>query len=125
MPESSPVVEATDIKRLFSALSDASRIRILNALGGGELCVCDIVELLALPQSTASRHLGVLREEGLVVAERRGKFVHYRLSEDRPAAERELLEDLSRLIGRGRALDRERRLAAERSVERVATPCER
>lgn len=124
MPASHPVVEATEIKRLFGALSDVSRIRILNALGGGELCVCDIVELLDLPQSTASRHLAILREEGLVEADRRGRFVHYRLIEQRSRAERELLEDLARMIARGEALERERRLASERSLQRQATPCE-
>jgi ArsR family transcriptional regulator len=123
VPASHPIAEAAELTRLFGALSDTSRIRILNALGGGELCVCDIVELLELPQSTASRHLAILREEGLVIAERRGRFVHYRLSEDRTDAERALLEDLSRMIGRGRALERERRRAAERSNERLATPC--
>ena len=123
MPESSSAVEAEEFTRLFAALSDVTRVRILNALAGGELCVCDIVELLELPQSTASRHLAVLRDEGLVAAERRGRFMHYRLGEQRNRAAATLLEGVRRAIGESGALDRERRRAADRSLARRTAPC--
>jgi len=120
-----PEAEAAEVKRLFSALADVTRIRIVNMLSAGELCVCDIVELLEVPQSTASRHLAVLREEGLVVVERRGRFAHYRLAPSADRGEQGLLADLRTAIGRREGLEREREWAARRSTARLAEPCER
>ena len=62
----------------FKSLSDATRLRILNLLAGGELCVCDLMAVLGLPQSTISRHLAYLRKHGWVDARRSGKWMHYR-----------------------------------------------
>ena len=55
-----------DLDLLFRGFADPTRIRILNLLVPGELCVCDLVELLDLPQSTVSRHLRYLHRAGLV-----------------------------------------------------------
>jgi ArsR family transcriptional regulator len=65
----------------FKALSDPSRVAIVNRLAGAEdVCVCDFTGTLGLSQPTVSHHLRVLREAGLVeVARRRGTWVHYRL----------------------------------------------
>ena len=63
----------------FKALSDDTRLRIMSLLMKGELCVCDIMEVLKLPQSTASRHLAYLRNAGLVSGHRRGLWMFYRL----------------------------------------------
>ncbi len=52
--------------KLFKALSEVSRLRILGLLQHGELCVCDLMAVLDLPQSTVSRHLARLKECGLV-----------------------------------------------------------
>jgi ArsR family transcriptional regulator len=78
--------------RLFKACSDPVRLRLLNLLGGREVCVCHLHEALALPQPTVSRHLAYLRKVGLVTPRKEGLWVHYRLS--RPAAEfhRKLIE---------------------------------
>ncbi len=64
------------------ALSDPTRVRILNAirLGGDSLCVCEMVDAIELSQSTLSTHLQVLRNAGLVVTSRRQTWVEYRLS---------------------------------------------
>ncbi|MUM76380.1 metalloregulator ArsR/SmtB family transcription factor [Pseudodesulfovibrio sp. F-1] len=59
-------------------LSDATRLRILGLLAGGELCVCDLMAVLGMPQSTVSRHLAFLRKQGWVEARRSGKWMHYR-----------------------------------------------
>jgi ArsR family transcriptional regulator len=59
-------------------LSDQTRIRILNILIDGELCVCDIIFILNIPQSTVSRHLAYLRKTGWIEARRDGKWLHYR-----------------------------------------------
>ncbi len=67
------------MERLFRALGDATRLRILGLLLTGEVCVCDIHESLKIPQSKASRHLAYLRRSGLVATRRDGLWIHYRL----------------------------------------------
>jgi ArsR family transcriptional regulator, arsenate/arsenite/antimonite-responsive transcriptional repressor len=64
----------------FRALSDPTRLRILNVLRGGELCVCDLVDVLDVPQPTASRHLAYLRKAGLVLTRKKGLWHFYRLT---------------------------------------------
>ena len=71
------------VDRMFRAFSDRTRLRILNLLRPGELCVCDLVRVLGAPQPTVSRHLAYLRKAGLVTARRDGLWMHYRLA---PAA---------------------------------------
>lgn len=71
-------MEAT--ARTLKALGDETRLRILALLMHGELCVCDIMASLSLPQSTASRHLAYLRNAGWVRGTRRGKWMYYRLT---------------------------------------------
>ena len=61
------------------ALGDPSRVRALFACRRGELCVCQITELLGLAPSTVSRHLSVLRHAGLLQSRKRGRWIHYRL----------------------------------------------
>jgi ArsR family transcriptional regulator len=70
-------------ERLFQALGDATRLRILGLLLTGEVCVCDIHESLGISQPKASRHLAYLRRAGLVTARREGLWMHYRLAETR------------------------------------------
>jgi len=118
------VQEAAEVKRLFAALADITRIRILNLLTAGELCVCDIVDLLSLPQSTASRHLTILREEGLVEVDRRGRFAYYRLPDERPEWERQVLGGVRETLGLGPGLAEERVLARDRAASRRTDPCE-
>lgn len=65
--------------QMFKALGDETRLRILGLLIQGELCVCDIMEVLKLPQSTASRHLAYLKNSHWVCGTRRGKWMYYRL----------------------------------------------
>jgi ArsR family transcriptional regulator len=69
---------------LFNALADETRLRILNLLAEGELCVCDLMKILGEPQSKVSRHLAYLRRTGLVQGRKDGLWMHYRLS--RPTA---------------------------------------
>ena len=69
-----------ELETLFKALADTTRLRILNLLLAGEVCVCDIHDTLGIPQPKASRHLAYLRASGLVDARKDGQWVHYRLS---------------------------------------------
>ena len=65
-----------DYLAVTKALSDASRTRMLCALRGGELCVCQLIELLQLAPSTVSHHIKELRQVGLIRVERRGQNIH-------------------------------------------------
>ena len=80
--------------RLFKALADETRLHILALLLNGELCVCEIIAALDLPQSTISRHLAYLRNTGWVKGRRRGVWVYYRL-DNKPDS---LVEDLKPLL---------------------------
>lgn len=64
------------------ALSDENRVRALMALAGGELCVCQVIELLGLAPSTVSKHMAVLHQAGLVETRKDGRWIYYRLAED-------------------------------------------
>jgi len=66
--------------QLFKALCDETRLRILALLTHGELCVCDLMATLDLPQSTVSRHLAYLRNAGLVEDRRQGVWMYYHLT---------------------------------------------
>jgi ArsR family transcriptional regulator len=79
-----PSVAEADVRpfsRVFRALSDETRIRMVALLGHGELCVCHIERALEMSQPNVSRHLGVLRSAGVVDARRDGSWVYYRLVE--------------------------------------------
>ena len=67
---------------MFRAFSDRTRLRLLNLLrgGGGETCVCDLVDVLQVPQPKVSRHLAYLRRAGLVTARKDGYWMHYALA---------------------------------------------
>jgi len=60
------------------ALADAQRVRVLMMLKDGELCVCQIVEVLQLAMSTVSKHLSILEKAGLVNARKEGRWMYYR-----------------------------------------------
>ena len=78
-----PVMDTSDAERLaavFKALADPTRVSIVNRLASGEeCCVCDLTAAFALSQPTVSHHLRILRDAGLVEAERRGTWAYYRL----------------------------------------------
>lgn len=80
---------------LFKALSDETRLRIVHLLGAGELCVCDLMHVLDLPQSRISRHLAYLKSAGWIRATRCGKWMHYALNRELPPLESGLLEQLA------------------------------
>lgn len=72
--------------QLFKILSDETRLAIIMLLReSGELCVCDICGATSQSQPKISRHMAILRESGLVLDRREGKWIHYRLSPHIPA----------------------------------------
>lgn len=77
---------------IFKGLADPTRLRIVALLLERELCVCDLMAALRLPQSTVSRHMIRLKSAGLVLDRRAGKWVHYRLESN------SMVDDLRRLL---------------------------
>jgi len=65
---------------IVKALADENRLRILMMLQGGELCVCQIIGMLGLAQSTVSKHMLILRHARLVDTRKEGRWMYYRLS---------------------------------------------
>ena len=94
---------------ITKALADESRVRILMALQGGELCVCQITELLGLAISTVSKHLSVLYQAGLVNARKEGRWMYYSLpAKGTPTVAREAVAWVRR------SLDAQERVADDR-----------
>ena len=71
-----------DAAELFKVLSSETRLRIINLLKNGALCVGALSARLNVTQGAVSQHLRILRTAGLVVPERRGTFIHYRVDEE-------------------------------------------
>lgn len=67
----------------FKALSDETRLKIIDMLSCGEMCACDILEKLSISQSTLSYHMKILYESGLVNAARDGAWMRYTLNKER------------------------------------------
>jgi ArsR family transcriptional regulator len=116
-------VELDDLDALFKGFADPTRLRVLNALAAGELCVCDLVELLGIAQPAVSRHLAYLRRMRLVEATREWKFAHYRLAEPSNAVHRNLIACVRRCFTGVPSLDAERAAAVVRVRERAQVPC--
>jgi ArsR family transcriptional regulator, arsenate/arsenite/antimonite-responsive transcriptional repressor len=67
------------------AIADPTRVRIIAALRRGELCVCELVDALEISQSTLSGHLQVLRQTGLVITRKDGRWIYYSLTDRKTA----------------------------------------
>jgi DNA-binding transcriptional ArsR family regulator len=81
-----------ELIHITKALADPNRVRIVLALRGGELCVCQVVELFQLASSTISKHLSVLHHAGLIVSRKTERWVYYRLpGKEAPVAVREAI----------------------------------
>jgi DNA-binding transcriptional ArsR family regulator len=71
-----------DFMAITKALADEQRVRVLLALQRGELCVCQVVELLGLATSTVSKHMSILKQARLVESRKDGRWMYYRLADD-------------------------------------------
>ena len=77
--------QSADLARVFKALGDPVRLRLLSLIAshaGGEACVCDLTDAFDLTGPTISHHLKVLREAGVIDGERRGTWIYYRVLPD-------------------------------------------
>jgi ArsR family transcriptional regulator len=92
------------LTKLFRALGDETRLRIVALLSHGELCVCHIEKALELNQPNVSRQLGILRMAGVVDARRRGTWVYYSLAPQEHEAVQTMLATLTKTFGAERAI---------------------
>ena len=97
-------LEVRPLSRLFRALGDETRLRIVALLSHGELCVCHLERALGLSQPGVSRALGVLRSAGVVEGRRNGTWVYYKLTEQEHRQVQQVLAGLTRAFGAARAL---------------------
>lgn len=102
-----------DAITVLKALAEENRLRVVMALKGRELCVCQITELLGLAPSTVSKHMSILRQARLVESLKQGRWVHYRLADKGSAPEvREALHWVENCLKSSRQAKRDaRRLA--------------
>jgi ArsR family transcriptional regulator, arsenate/arsenite/antimonite-responsive transcriptional repressor len=77
---SAATLDVRAFSRLFKALGDETRLRIVALLSHGELCVCHLQDALRLSQPKVSRHLGILRMTGVVEHRREGSWIYYKLA---------------------------------------------
>ena len=90
-----PAAAKNRVDLMFRAFADPIRLRILNLIQDGELCVCDLVAVLKLPQPTVSRHLSYLRRAGLVRVRQERSWNFYELAPARSAFHTKILECLA------------------------------
>ncbi|MDZ7316955.1 MAG: metalloregulator ArsR/SmtB family transcription factor [candidate division KSB1 bacterium] len=108
-----------DISKLFKAIADNTRLRILWILKARPLCVCEIREVLQLAISTVSQHLSILRDAGFIVDIKEGKWVNYARNPDPNAEEvQTLLALIDRIMEREPSAKIDRQAAA--NVDRNA-----
>lgn|SRR5690606_5785721 len=80
-----PADEADRIARIFKALGDPTRVRLLSLIAtdeGNEACICDLTEPVGLSQGTVSHHMKLLAEAGFVTREQRGKWAYYAIRDE-------------------------------------------
>lgn len=96
------------LERLFRALADRTRLRLLNLMGDDEVCVCFFVEILGMSQPRVSRHLAYLKKAGIVASRRDGKWMHYRVASPADADAARILADVRESLGNDQEMRRER-----------------
>ena len=107
LPSPAAVLDVGPVSRLFKALGDKTRLRIVALLSHGELCVCHIQEALEISQPNASRHLAILRAAGVVEDWREGNWVRYRLAAQQNADCQRILRALVGAFAQKKVLSRD------------------
>jgi len=85
-----------EVVRVYKALSEEMRLRIMMLLTHGELCVCDLMAIFDEPQSKISRHLAYLKNSGLIIGKRVGVWMHYSVKESMDEIARAQLDFMGR-----------------------------
>jgi DNA-binding transcriptional ArsR family regulator len=103
---------------IAKALADDNRVRILMFLRDGELCVCQIIEMLQLAPSTVSKHLAILRSAGLIDSRKKGRWIYYHLPTEPSAVAAGAIRWVRE------SLEHDRRVNADdRELKRVRAAC--
>ena len=111
---------------ITKALADPSRVRMVLALKGGELCVCQIVELFQLASSTISKHLSILHRAGLIVSRKTERWVYYRLPDrEAPVAVRGALDWVLKSLAQSTEAEADRRQLKKIVKLNPSTICKR
>lgn len=92
-----------ELEKLFKGLADVTRLRILNLLLHGELCVCDLQHVLGVQQPNISRHVTYLKNSGLVLDRREGPRMFYRLADSTEGASKQLFSLLRTIFSQNPA----------------------
>ena len=104
LSSASNLEDVRPLTRVFRALGDETRVRIVALLVHGELCVCHLEQALGLSQPNCSRQLGILKSAGIVDSRRDGTWVYYKLTEQETESVKNVLDLLARTFGAQRAL---------------------
>ncbi|HYS53080.1 MAG TPA: metalloregulator ArsR/SmtB family transcription factor [Thermoanaerobaculia bacterium] len=104
---------AHELQTLFQALGDATRLRLLNLMEAGEVCVCFFIEVLGEPQPKISRHLAFLRKAGLVRVRRDGKWMHYSIGQPKDETAKRVFANALAVLARDPEMQRERAALAK------------
>jgi ArsR family transcriptional regulator len=97
-----------DIEMFFRALADRTRLRLINLMSGGEVCVCFFVEILGTNQPKISRHLAYLRRAGIVAARREGKWIHYQIQTPPDPQAAKVLADVESWLAQDKEMQRDK-----------------
>ena len=97
IPPPAAALAGDEARALLRALADPLRLQVIEALGQGERCVCELTGELGLAQSKLSFHLKVLREAGLIDGRQQGRWMYYQLRPDAIRALQQWLGELARM----------------------------
>ena len=98
-----------DYELFFAALADKTRLRLLNLMSVGEVCVCFFADTLGTNDPKISRHLSYLKRAGLVKGRRDGKWVHYSIVEPSDKTVREIFDATLKMLRNDKELERDRK----------------
>lgn len=110
--------ETFDAELFFSALADKTRLRLLNLMRDGEVCVCFFAEALGTNNPKISRHLSYLKRANLVNARRDGKWMHYSINSPKDTTASEVFHSTMRML----ASDKQMKADRERLAKFVCAP---
>jgi ArsR family transcriptional regulator len=98
-----------DPELFFSALADRTRLRLLNLMGDGEVCVCFLADTLGTNDPKISRHLAYLKRADLVSARRDGKWMHYRIRQPQDPHASEVLTATLKMLRSDKTMEKDRK----------------
>ena len=98
-----------DAELFFAALADRTRLRLINLMRDGEVCVCFFAETLKTNSPKISRHLSYLKRASLVTGRRDGKWMHYRLNEPTDKAAAKVFTATMKMLDKDREMKRDRK----------------